>query len=253
MTDESPGAVMITGGSRGIGLGTARVMGRDGWKVTITGTTEDRLATAKQDLAADGFDCHTVCFAVEDEAAWSGAVADTEAAFGPLSALVLNAGISPKRDGSKIPFGDDDGDAWQQTVDVNLMGVVYGMRAVLPGFKERGGSIVAISSIVGRVAVPLGSTYYAASKAAVVGLVQSAAFELGGFGIRVNAVLPGRIATDMVAAAGEELNNALIPVIALGRLGEPEEVGEAINFLCGPRASYITGICLDATGGWHSN
>jgi 3-oxoacyl-[acyl-carrier protein] reductase len=253
MTDDSPGAVMITGASRGIGLGTARVMGRDGWKVAITGTTEDRLAAAKADLAADGIDCHTICFAVEDQDAWAGSVAEAEAAIGPLSALVLNAGISPKRDGRKIPFGDDDDEAWRQTLDINLMGVVYGLRTVTPAFKKRGGSVVAVASIVGRVAVPLGSTYYAASKAAVIGLVQSAAFELGSFGMRINAVLPGRIATDMVAEAGAELNNSLIPQIALGRLGEPEEVGEAINFLCGSRASYITGICLDATGGWHAN
>lgn len=253
MNERSPGSVMITGGSRGIGLGTARVMGRDGWKVAITGTGADGLAAAKADLAADDIDCHTICFAVEDPAAWPGAVADAEAAIGPLRALVCNAGISPKRDGRKIPFGDDDDEAWKRTLDINLMGVVYGLRTVTPAFKERGGSVVAVASIVGRVAVPLGSTYYAASKAAVIGLVQSAAFELGPDGIRVNAVLPGRINTDMVAEAGEELNNSLIPQIALGRLGRPEEVGEAIAFLCGDRASYITGICLDATGGWHAN
>ena len=146
-------------------MGTARVMGRDGWKVAITGTGADGLATAKADLAADGVDCHTICFPVEDPAAWPGAVADAEAAIGPLKALVCNAGVSPKRDGRKIPFGDDDDEAWKRTLDINLMGVVYGLRTVTPAFRERGGSVVAVASIVGRVWAEMSSVCTATNPA----------------------------------------------------------------------------------------
>ena len=250
MTDN--GTVIISGGSRGIGLATALVMGRRGWKVAITGTGEANLATAAARLDEQGIASHRACFAVEDADAWDPALDQAEEVLGPITALVCNAGISPKRDGRKIPFEETGADVWRRTMDVNLMGVVNGFRAAAPRLIERGGgALVAVSSIAGRVALPLGSTYYTTSKAAVIGLVRSAAFDLGGHGIRVNAVAPGRIDTDMTREAGAEFNRSLLPQIALGRLGRAEEVGEAIAFLCGGAASYVTGVCLDVTGGWH--
>lgn len=250
MTDK--GTVVISGGSRGIGLATALVMGRRGWKVAITGTGEANLATAAARLEEAGIASHQACFAVEDADAWGPALDQAEQALGPIGAMVCSAGISPKRDGGKIPFEDTDMEVWRRTMEVNLMGVVNGFRAVTPRLIERGGgALVAVSSIAGRRGLPLGSTYYTTSKAAVIGLIQSAPFDLGRYSIRVNAVAPGRIDTDMTREAGEEFNRSLLPQIALGRLGQPGEVGEAIAFLCGPGASYITGVCLDVTGGWH--
>jgi len=246
--------VLVTGGSRGIGLGAASVMGRRGWKVAITGTSKAALDAAAARLSGEGVDHMTLRFPVEDEAAWPDAVAAVTRRFGAVSALVCNAGISPKRDGRKIPFEDADTEIFRRTLDVNLMGVLHGFHAVTPGMIARGGgALVAVTSIAGRVGVPLGSSYYATSKAAVIGLVQSAAHDLGGYGIRVNAVAPGRILTDMTAEAGADFNQSLIPEIALRRLGEPEDMGRAIAFLCGPDAGYVTGVCLDVTGGWFIN
>lgn len=246
------GAVMISGGSRGIGLATALVMGRRGWKVAVTGTDEANLAAAAASLDEQGIVNHQACFAVEDPDAWGPALDRAEKALGPITAMVCNAAVSIKRDGAKIPFQDTDADVWRRTIEVNVMGVVNGFRAVTPRLIERdGGSLVAVSSIAGRGGLPIGSTYYTTSKAAVIGLIHSAPFDLGRYNIRVNAVAPGRIDTDMTREAGEEFNRSLIPQIALGRLGQPEEVGEAIAFLCSPAASYITGVCLEVTGGWH--
>src|SRR3546814_10845970 len=120
--------------------------------------------------------------------------------------------------------------------------VLHGFRTVAPRLVNRGGgALVAVSSIAGRRALPISSTYYTTSKAAVIGLVQSAAFDLGPHNVRVNAIVPGRIETDMTAEAGAEFNRSLLPEIALRRLGTAEEVGQAISFLCSPQASYITG------------
>lgn len=246
------GAVMISGGSRGIGLATALVMGRRGWKVAVTGTDEANLAAAAVRLDEAGIVNHHACFEVQDADAWGPALDQAEQALGPITAMVCNAAVSIKRNGAKIPFQDTDPDVWRRTIEVNVMGVVNGFRAVTPRLIERGGgSLVAVSSIAGRRGLPLGSTYYTTSKAAVIGLIQSAPFDLGRYNIRVNAVAPGRIDTDMTREAGDEFNRSLIPQIALGRLGRPEEVGEAIAFLCSPEASYITGVCLEVTGGWH--
>lgn len=253
MTAET-GTVLITGGSRGIGLAAALVMGRQGWKVAIAATDRERLAAASDRLRGAGIAQHAVRLQVEDAGAWSAAVADVERALGPVSALVCNAGISPKRDGRKIPFEETDLEVWRRTIDVNLLGVLNGFRAVTPGMIRRGGgALVAVSSIAGRIAPPLGSAYYITSKAAVIGLVQGAALDLGRHNIRVNAIVPGRIETEMTAEAGAEFNRSLTPEIALRRLGGPEEVGTAIAFLCSPAASYVTGASLDVTGGWYIN
>lgn len=243
---------MISGGSRGIGLATAMVMGRRGWKVAVTGTDKANLAAAGVRLGDAGIVNHQACFAVEDADAWGPALERAEEALGPITAMVCNAAVSIKRGGAKILFQDTDPDVWRRTMEINVMGVVNGFRAITPRLIDRGGgALVAVSSIAGRRGLPLGSTYYTTSKAAVIGLIQSAPFDLGRYNIRVNAVAPGRIDTDMTREAGEEFNRSLIPQIALGRLGRPEEVGEAIAFLCSPEASYITGVCLEVTGGWH--
>lgn len=250
-TNGSAGTVFVTGGTRGIGLATAAVMGAAGWNVAITGTGADTLARASAELDRLGVRHLALRLAVEEEGAWGPALDAAEEALGPVTALVCSAGISPKRDGRKIPFDEVDMEVWRRTLDVNLMGTLYGMRAMTPRMVARGGgSMVVVSSLVARVALPLTGSYYTTSKAAVSGLVRAAAVDLGRHGIRVNGVLPGRIDTDMTREAGADFNQSLTSQIALGRLGRPEEVGEAVAFLCSPKASYITGVNLDVGGGW---
>lgn len=251
------GVVLITGGSRGIGLGCARVCLARGWKVALAGSTADRAAAAAERLTHEsGFGADRVVpvsLTVESRAAWDPALDTAEAALGPVDALIANAGISPRRDGRKVPFAsDDDEREWARTFSVNVDGAVEGCRQVARRLRRRGegGALVVMSSIAGRADLPFVSSYYAASKSALLGFVRSAAHDLGPLGIRINAIAPGRVFSDMVRESGEAVNAAVAEATALQRLGRPEEVGEAAEFLISDRASFITGTCLNVTGGW---
>ncbi|MEM6439691.1 MAG: SDR family oxidoreductase [Pseudomonadota bacterium] len=246
------GTVLITGGSRGIGLGCAKVCLARGWKVAVAGSTQASAEAGAAALGGGDAVC-AVGLAVEDPAAWGPALDAAEAALGPVTALIANAGVSPREDGRKKPFASAGDEAfWAQTLAVNVDGVVDGSRQVSRRWMTRGtpGAIVAMSSIAGQVGIPFVSSYYATSKAALLGFVRAAAYDLGPHGIRINAIGPGRIATDMVAASGTVVNDAVAEETALKRLGTPEELGEAAEFLISDRASFITGTRLNVTGGW---
>jgi len=250
-------AALVTGGTRGIGRGIASVLLRRGWRVALCGTglaaARDTATALRQETGAPGDAIRPLAFAVEEPDGWEAALDAAEAALGPLTGLVCNAGISPKRAGRKIPLGaDGDAQAWARTFAVNVDGAVIGTRRFAARCAERGmpGSVVLMSSIAARVGLPFVPSYYSASKAAILGFVRMGAHDLGARGIRLNAVAPGRIETDMVREAGAALNRRIAEETALGRLGHPEEVGEAVEFLLSDRASFITGTCLNVTGGW---
>ena len=180
--------------------------------------------------------------AVEDEAA--GLVSATEDALGPIDALVLNAGIT--RDGLFMRMSSED---WQSVIDTNLTGAFYVTRAALRGMlKRRGGSIVAVSSVVGLTGNP-GQANYAAAKAGLIGMVKSLAREAGGRGVRVNAVAPGYIATDMTADLPDTTRDQILGATPLGRLGTPEDVAGVVSFLCSDAAGFITGSVISIDGG----
>jgi len=253
-----PGSALVTGASRGIGAGIARVLLRRGWRVAVCATQADRAQEVAERLCAEtGCAPGTaigVALRVEDPDAWDPAMDRAEAALGPLEGLVCNAGISPKRDGRKIVFGEPDcAEVWRRTFAVNVDGTVTGVRRFVQRRRERGvrgGSVVVISSIGAVVGLPFVSGHYCASKAALLGFVRTSAHDLGREGMRLNAVAPGRIDTDMVRESGAEINRTIAAQTALGRLGTPEELGEAVEFLLSDRASFITGTCLNVTGGW---
>ena len=161
--------------------------------------------------------------------------------FGHLDILVNNAGIC----NLSQPFEDIDEDKWDQVMDVNLKGILYCVKAVIPVLKKQNsGSIINVASLAGEVGGIATSADYVASKAAVIGLTKSLARYLGQYNVNVNAVAPGFIATEMTKEMSIPVN-----AIPMRRVGRPEDVADGITFLASERASYITGITLDINGG----
>jgi 3-oxoacyl-[acyl-carrier protein] reductase len=172
------------------------------------------------------------------------AVAAVEAGLGPVDILVNNAGIT--RDGLMLVMDESD---WDAVLAVNLKGAFLMSKAVLRGMiKRRRGSIVSISSVVGRRG-NAGQANYSAAKAGLIGLTKSLAREVASRNVRVNAVAPGYIETEMTAALSEPARTALIEQIPLGRIGTPAAVADAVAFLAGDSASFITGAVLAVDGG----
>ncbi len=164
--------------------------------------------------------------------------------WGAIDGLVVNAGIT--RDGLMIRMGADD---WQQVIDTNLTGAFHVCKAAYrPMMKQRAGSIVTVSSVVG-VTGNAGQANYAASKAGLIGFTKSLARELGGRGVRANVVAPGYIETDMTAGLGEQVTGAMEGQIPLKRLGQPQDIAAAVLFLLSDAAAYVTGHVLHVDGG----
>jgi 3-oxoacyl-[acyl-carrier protein] reductase len=171
-------------------------------------------------------------------------VAAVEGDIGPIAMLVNNAGIT--RDDLIMRLSDED---WRSVIDTNLGGAFFTCRALSrPMLKRRAGVIVNITSIVG-VHGNAGQSNYAASKAGLIGLTKSLAKELGGRGIRVNAIAPGYIATELTDALPDQAREAILGGTPLGRLGEPADVARAVRFLCSDAAGFITGDVLAVDGG----
>lgn len=247
-TEQRPVA-LVTGASRGIGRAIAVRFAQQGFAVAVNHSSE-HSAQAACDLAAqlEG-EYGTEAAAFQANVAEFDQAKDLVAAvlerFGRLDVLVNNAGVT--KDGLLIRMKEQDFDT---VLDVNLKGAFNCMRhAVKPMMKQHSGSIVNLSSIVG-VRGNAGQVNYAASKAGIIGMTKAAAKELASRNITVNAVAPGFIQTDMTAdlleGAGED---GLLGRIGLGRVGTPEDVAEAVCFLAGPAAGYITGQVLAVDGG----
>jgi len=236
--------VLVTGGSRGIGRACAVAFGRAGATVVLTYAGNE--AAAAEAVAASGPLARSMRFDVADTAACAAAVDEVVKGAGRIDVLVNNAGVSV--DGLAVRVKDDD---WDRQLDTNLKGAFALCRAAArPMMKQRSGSIVNLASIVGEMG-NVGQTAYAASKAGLIGLTKSLARELASRNVRVNAVSPGFIDTDMTAGIGPELKAKMVEAIPLGRLGTADEVARAVLFLASDAASYVTGEVLKVNGGMY--
>jgi 3-oxoacyl-[acyl-carrier protein] reductase len=239
--------VLVTGGSRGIGRACAVGFGRAGAKVILSYAGNEAAATeAVQAIAAAGGTAQALRLDVADTKACAQAVEGIVKEHGRLDVLVNNAGIAV--DGLVMRLKDED---WDRTLDTNLRGAFALIRAASrPMMKQRGGAIVNLTSVVGEMGNG-GQAAYAASKAGLLGLTKSVAKELASRNIRVNAVSPGFIDTDMTAKLPEELRKKMTETIPMARLGSAEEVANAVLFLASEAAAYVTGEVLRVNGGMY--
>ena len=239
-------AALVTGGSRGIGRAAAVRLAEGGCSIAIGYAGNDAAASEAQAAceAAGAPKVQVIKFDVGDPEACARAIDKVVNELGGIHVLVNNAGISI--DGLIMRYKADD---LRRVLDVDLASAFHLSKAAMrPMMKQRGGSIVNLTSVVGEQG-NAGQTAYASAKAGLIGLTKALAREVGSRNIRVNAVSPGWIETDMTRDLPEEAKKAMIEGAALGRAGTPREVAEAIAFLASDRASFITGEVLRVNGG----
>jgi len=232
---------LVTGGTRGIGRAISLALKESGAAVAANYGGNDEAANAfKIEAGIPVFK-----FDVGDFEACKEGLVQIEAEVGPIDILVNNAGITRDKPLHKMDPGD-----WNAVIATNLTSAFNTSRNVIDGMRERGfGRIINIGSINGQKG-QFGQTNYSAAKAGLIGFTKAFALETASKGITVNAVAPGYIATEMVMAVPEEvLNTKILPLIPVGRLGEPEEIGRCVVFLAADEAGFITGSTLSANGG----
>lgn len=225
---------VITGGARGQGAAHARKFVREGAKVVIADILEEEGQALANDL---GENATFIKLDVTKESEWKQVIENAESTYGPVNILVNNAGIVISKE-----IEDQTEADYRRVIDINQVSVFLGMKSVLPSMrKAEEGSIINVSSINGLRGAP-GTSAYDSSKFAVTGMTKSAAQEFAKYGIRVNSVHPGPIETPMIAQEGtQEQAQALIDIVPLARVGQPEEVSNLIVFLASNESSYSTG------------
>jgi len=231
----------VTGAARGIGLAIARELMADGWSVAACDILEDPLRQRAEEL---GEAFRPFVLDVTDEDQVGETAREIQDSMGPVTGLINNAGIT--RDTLMMRMGKAD---WDAVINVNLTGAFLMSKALSRGMmRARSGSIVNISSVVALLG-GAGQVNYAASKAGLLGLTRSLCRELGARGIRVNAIAPGFIETEMTAELPEEVRDGYAERIPLGRMGTPENVAGAVRFLLSDDSQYISGVVLPVDGG----
>jgi 3-oxoacyl-[acyl-carrier protein] reductase len=232
-------SVLITGGTRGIGLAIAQRLATAGDAVTVTSRSG-----AFGSGAADTAGLSVVQCDITDAASVEDAFTEVEHKQGPVEVLVANAGVT--RDKLLVQMSEDD---FSEVLDTNLTGAFrVARRAIRPMIRMRYGRIILISSVVGLLGSG-GQANYAASKAGLVGLARSLTRELGSRDITVNVIAPGFVETNMTAALAAERKAIILKNIPLGRYGSADEVAGVVEFLASPAAAYITGAVIPVDGG----
>ncbi|HET6621778.1 MAG TPA: 3-oxoacyl-ACP reductase FabG [Dongiaceae bacterium] len=238
-------SVIVTGGSKGIGKGIARVFAGHGAKVLIVARHLKEAEATAQEFAKAGGTAGAFAGDVtklSDMQAMAKAAADRH---GGIDVLCANAGIFPQ---AKIE--DMSPETWDEVMDTNLKGTFLAIKACLPELKKSGqGRVVITSSITGPVTGYPGWTHYGATKAGQLGFMRTAGIELAKYGITVNAVMPGNIVTEGLAGLGEEYQRSMAASVPLKRLGAVEDIGHAAAFFASREAAYITGQTIIVDGG----
>ncbi len=235
-------SVLVTGGSKGIGKGIARVFAKAGARVAIMARHLDKAKAAAVEI---GHGAIGISGDVTSAASLDKACAEIAARFGGLDILCANAGIFPQARLENMTELE-----WDETNDTNLKGTFLTVKAALPYLKKSDQArIVITSSITGPVTAFPGWTHYAASKAGQLGFMRAACMEVAKYGITVNAVLPGNIMTEGFIAMGEEHMKSMAAAVPLGRFGTVEDIGHAALFLASKEAAYVTGQTIIVDGG----
>ncbi len=231
---------MVTGGTRGIGAAIAKALKEAGHTVTVCDVVDDQLSSFQQDTGIPGYNID-----VSDYASVEAGFKKVEDDHGPIEILVNNAGIT--RDSFMHKMTREKN--WDPVISINLSAVFNTCRVVIPGMRDGGwGRIVNISSMNGQRG-QFGQSNYAAAKAGMIGFSKSIAQEVGRSGITVNVVSPGFILTEMTAAMPKEILDAEVQKIPMQRIGQPDDVANAVLYLASEGASFCTGSTLSVNGG----
>ena len=236
---------IVTGSARGLGAAMVRRLAMEGAKVVVTDIQKEAAEATAQALRADGFEAHCVIADITKAAEVQRVVDEAKQVFGGVHILVNNAGIP--RDKYLVKMSEDD---WDLVMNVMLKGAFLATRAVMPHFIEQGwGRVINISSRA-HLGNPTQSNYSAA-KAGLIGMAKALAIEEGRYGVTVNCVAPGFMETEMVQALAtyETIRDRAVQAQPIKRVGQPNDVADAVVFLASERASFITGEVLHVTGG----
>ncbi len=236
---------IITGASKGIGREIALLFAREGAKLVLTARSEELLQSLSREIVTAG-GVEPLCFPldVKQSEKVDELVDKALDKFERVDILVNNAGVT--RDGLLLRMSDED---WDEVLDTNLKGAFLCLRAVAkPMMRQRAGRIINMASVIGLIG-NAGQANYAASKAGIIALTKSAAKELGSRNILINAIAPGFIDTDMTRALSDDIKNAILKSIPVGKLGQPTDIAKAALFLASDESSFITGQVLTVDGG----
>jgi 3-oxoacyl-[acyl-carrier protein] reductase len=238
-------SVVVTGASKGIGKGIARVFAENGCKVLVVGRNFDDAQRAALEIRERGGKATAFAADISDQGAARKMAAAACENHGGIDILCANAGIYPMARLEEMTLLD-----WEGVLRTNLTGTYLSVDACLPELKRTGrGRIIIVSSISGPVTAISGLSHYGASKAGQLGFMRAAALELAGAGVTVNAILPGNISTEGVDGLGPDYISQMTAAIPLGRLGSVEDVAHAALFLACDEAAYITGQTITVDGG----
>jgi 3-oxoacyl-[acyl-carrier protein] reductase len=237
--------VLITGASKGIGRGIAKVFAKQGANTVIVARHLDAAQGVADELKAAGYEAMGVAADVADKASLQAAVQTAVEAYGGLDILCANAGIFPSASLEEMTEED-----WDTVMNTNLKGTLFSVQTCLPELKKSGaGRVVITSSITGPITGFPGWSHYGASKAGQLGFIRTAAIELAKYGITVNAVMPGNILTEGLEGMGDDYLKQMASSIPLKRLGSVEDIANAMLYFASEEAGYVTGQTIVVDGG----